>query len=319
MAKKMENREHIEGRLYQHELSVKQVKNTESKNYRKDFISGNIEIAVDEDGINVIPVHFTYVSEITNSGGKSPTFSILKKIIDEGKTWIEHGKDAAMKVSINTSLGLNDFFTQNDEHVSLKVNEGGFVNFVDKLNTNLSKRNTFAADMVISGTTLKEAEDDEHQDYLILRGAVFNFRNEVLPVDFVVKDPDGIKYFDNFDITPSTPLFTNVWGQINNIETEEKRETESAFGGVRVDYIPRKIREWVVTGVKPEPYEFDEDSKDLKPSELMKAMQDREIALAEIKRRAEEWKAAQTESNTATFNAGGGMNAPFAADGKFKF
>lgn len=57
--KKTINKETIEGRVYQFDLEVKKVQNTESENYGKDFISGTLEVAVDEDGLNVVPVHYT--------------------------------------------------------------------------------------------------------------------------------------------------------------------------------------------------------------------------------------------------------------------
>ena len=124
------NNEKIEGRVYQHNLTIKTVQNQTSANYGKEFISGNLEIAVDEEGLNVIPVHFTYVVETTNSGNKNQTYANLKKIIDDNKTWITVGKDEAQKVRINTAIDLNDFYTQDDNLVSVKTNEGGFVSFI---------------------------------------------------------------------------------------------------------------------------------------------------------------------------------------------
>ena len=124
------NNEKIEGRVYQHNLTIKTVQNQTSANYGKEFISGNLEIAVDEEGLNVIPVHFTYVVETTNSGNKNQTYANLKKIIDDNKTWITVGKDEAQKVRINTAIALNDFYTQDDNLVSVKTNEGGFVSFI---------------------------------------------------------------------------------------------------------------------------------------------------------------------------------------------
>ena len=86
--RKNENTEHIEGRIYDHELVVKTVQNQQSPNYGKQFIAGKLAVAVDEEGINVIETHYTYVTETTKAGGKNKTFGVLKKIIDEGKTWI---------------------------------------------------------------------------------------------------------------------------------------------------------------------------------------------------------------------------------------
>ena len=41
------NTEHIEGRIYQHDLAVKTVQNQQSSNFGKEFIAGNLDIAVD--------------------------------------------------------------------------------------------------------------------------------------------------------------------------------------------------------------------------------------------------------------------------------
>ena len=54
MAKKQINTEHIEGRIYEFDLEVKQVKNKDSKNFGMDFITGTLDVAVDEDGLNVV-------------------------------------------------------------------------------------------------------------------------------------------------------------------------------------------------------------------------------------------------------------------------
>ena len=129
--RKIVNREHIEGILFQHDLELKTVQNETSANYGKEFIAGNVEIAVDEEGLNVIPVHFTYVTEVTNSGKKSPTFTALKRIIDEDKSIVSVGKDEAFKIKIDTALSVNDFYSNDDQLVSVKVNEGGFISIVN--------------------------------------------------------------------------------------------------------------------------------------------------------------------------------------------
>ena len=136
------NTERIEGRVYQHNLVIKTVQNQTSANYGKEFISGNLEVAVDEAGLNVIPVHFTYVTETTSSGNKNATYANLKKIIDDNKTWVSVGKDDAQKVRVDTAIALNDFYTQDDTLVSVKTNEGGFVSLVNDLCPE-NERNTF--------------------------------------------------------------------------------------------------------------------------------------------------------------------------------
>ena len=109
--KKAINREHIEGYVYEHNLAIKTVQNTESKNYGKEFINGTLDIQTDEAGLNVVTVNFTYVTEVTSKGTKNETYTTLKNIIENGKTVLVDGKDAATMVRIDTALGLNDFYT----------------------------------------------------------------------------------------------------------------------------------------------------------------------------------------------------------------
>ena len=184
-----ENTEHIEGRVYDHELALKTVQNQQSANFGKEFISGKLSVAVDEEGLNVIDVHYTYVTETTKAGAKNKTFSVLKKIIDEGKTWITVGKDLATKVKLDTALDLNDFYSNNDDQlVSVKVNEGGFADLVSELKPE-AERNTFKTDILITGVTRVEASE-EQDPKAIIKGAIFNFRNAILPMEFVVKNED---------------------------------------------------------------------------------------------------------------------------------
>lgn len=295
-----ENKERIEGRIYQHDLALKQVQNPNSDNFGKDFIAGNIEVAVDEEGLNVIPVHFTYVTEVTSSGKKNATYSTLKKIIEEGKTVLTDGMEGATKVRIDTALGLNDFYTQDDTLVSVKVNESGFVSIINEL-SNENERNTFSADMVITGVTRIEADEEKNikNPYVTVRGAIFNFKGTLLPLDFVVKNPQGMKYFEELGASNAEPIYTKVWGRINCETKTTTVEEESAFGEAAVKTYERKTKEWVITGTAKVPYDFG-DEEVLTVDELTKAMQDRELMLAETKKRSEEYRAQKAAAPAAT-------------------
>ena len=295
--RKIVNREHIEGILFQHDLELKVTGET-SKNPGTQYIAGNIEIAVDEEGLNVIPVHFTYVTEVTNSGKKSPTFTVLKRIIDEDKATVSVGKDEAFKLRVDTALSLNDFYTQDDQLVSAKVNEGGFVSIVNSL-CDEKERNTWEADMVITGCNIIDADPEKNinEDYMQVKGAIFNFRNEVLPVDFVLRNKDGFKHFENMDASGANPTFTKVWGRINCLTKTTTVEEETAFGEAAVRTYERKVKEWEITGT-PKVISYDFGGEDLTAEELTKAMQDREIKLADVKKRTEEYRA-QRNAGTA--------------------
>ena len=89
------NKETIEGRVYEHDLTLKTVQNQQSENFGKEFINGSLSVATDEEGLNVITVHYTFVTEITKKGAVNPTFTNLKRIIESGKSWVADGKEAA--------------------------------------------------------------------------------------------------------------------------------------------------------------------------------------------------------------------------------
>lgn len=314
--RKATNTERIEGRVYQHSLAIKTVQNQTSPNFGKEFIAGDLEIAVDEAGLNVIPVHYTYVTATTNAGGENKTFTALKRIIDGGKTWITDGKDAALKVKADTAIALNDFYTQDGNLVSVKKNEGGFVTIVSGDLCAENERNTFSVDMVITGVSRVEANPEKNidADYVLVKGAVFNFRNELLPTDFLVKNADGMKFFEDLEATGASPVYTKVWGRINCATIVNEVKEESAFGDEAVRTYERKVREWVITGTAKVPYEFG-DEKVLTRDELTKAMQDREIMLADVKKRGEEYRANKASGDAST----GAIPTSNTAVGSFNF
>lgn len=315
--RKPQNAERIEGYIYQHDLSVKQVQNQSSENYGKDFINGNLEVATDENCMNVIKVHFTYVTPTTKSGAENRTFTVLKKIIDENKVVTSVGKENATKVRIDTSLALNDFYNSNDELVSAKTNEGGFVTIVNELSQDEKLRNTFTADMVITNVSHVDADPEKRidKDYASVRGAVFNFRNDLLPVEFSVENEDGMKYFEDLGASNSNPVYTKVWGRIISETTTTTSEVESAFGEPAVRTYQNTNKKWVITGTAKVPYDFG-DENILTAAELTKAMQDREVHLADVKKRADEYKASRAAGNTSA-PAAAATTATKTADFKF--
>lgn len=284
-----------------------------TKNPGTEFISGTINIATDEAGLNVVPVHFTYVTATYGASGKTnPNFATLKNLIANGKTWVDFGKDGATKVKIDGALALNEFYVKEngeDRLVSTKTNEGSFISIVSELPEE-SERTKFATDMLITRVRHVEADGEKiKEDYDVIGGAIFNFRNEILPLEFVVRNPQGIQYFESLDLGEE-PTYTKVWGKINCSTSVSTQVEESAFGEASVRTFEKKVREWVVTGCSQSGYEYGAEEV-LTAEDVQKAMQDREVALATMKKRAEEYKA----NNAATATPA----APKAKAGGFNF
>ena len=299
MARKNENRMNIEGKIYQFDLEEK-VTGESSKNPGTSYIRGTIDVATNADQSNIVQVHYTYVAPTYSSGKPNNTYSALKQIINGGKAIITDGYDAATVVRLNPSYALNEFFPEGqDEVVSQPKNEGGFVTIVNENSLHPEGdigRNRFDFDVLIS--SVAEVVPDEGDAYVTIKGLAFDFRNAVLPVTLVARNPEAGKYFLGLGATTSTPVYTKVWGKIVNTFTNIEKRTESAFGEPVVEIVPRKNREYVITGANPVPYEFDTDST-ITAAELTKALQDREVYLAAEKKRTDEWRASSKTTSAA--------------------
>lgn len=305
--KKMINATHIEGKLYQHDLKLK-VSGEKSKNPGVEYISGNIEIATDNEGVNIVPVHFTYVTAKTSKGKDNDTYNVLMNIIKKVyKTVMEDGADNATMFRIDSAIGLNEFYSDRsgeEELVSVKRNEGGFVHVTSELNERENLRNTFDCDIVITNVRHIEADEDKNlPEKAIIKGAIFNFRKELLPVEFSVLNPAAIDYFEGLDASSKNPVFTRIKGiQISESITRTITE-ESAFGEPSVREYTNTRKDFVVNWAAKETYEWDDEGTIL-ASELKEAMSNREVALAELKRSQDEYKASQGQASAAAPAAG---------------
>ena len=308
--KNMINKSHIEGLLYQHTLEVK----TSGPNSAKPgtvFISGNVDIATDDAMTNIVTVHYTYVTEKTSKGNANNTYVVLNDIINGTLgSVMGNGAENAAKLRIDSAIGLNEFYSDRngkEELVSAKRNEGGFIHSVNVLAEDEKTRNTFDVDMIITGTRIIEADDEKNlPEKMILKGAIFDFRNALLPVEFSVINPRAISYFDGLGIASSSPVFTRLQGrQVSEIVTREVVE-EGAWGEPIVKKFTNTRKDYVVTWAASDLYEWDDESS-ITAVELKKAMSDRETYLATMKQRQDEYKASKGQASPAT-PAQGGFN-----------
>ena len=310
----MKNATHIEGLLYQHALTLK-TSGENSKNPGTQFISGTIDIATDDAVTNIVTVHFTYVTpKYAKSGSDNATFATLQNIINGTVCNVmEHGIDKAAKIRIDSAIGVNEFYSNrsgDEQLVSARRNEGGFVHIVQTIASDEKLRNTFECDMVITGA--REIEADEEHDrprQVKVKGYTFDFRKALIPVEFTALSDGAMDYFLGLDASDKAPVFTKVWGrqlsQISIVKTVE----ESAFGEQKITESQRINRDFVITGASSDPYIWDDDST-ITAQEWKTALADREVALAAIKQRQDEYNAsrAQTQAPAATTGGVSGFN-----------
>ena len=309
---KVKNETHIEGILYEHALEAK-VTGPNSKAPGTNFISGTISIATDDAMTNIVPVHFTYVTATFGSGKPNDTFTTLSNIINGTfGSYMKDGADKAVKLRVDSALGLNEFYTDRngkEELVSAKRNEGGFVHKVDTLDEDEKVRNTFKADMVITAATLVEGDPERNTvDKVVVKGAIFDFRKSLLPVEFSATNKNAMNYFLGLEASTKNPVFTCVWGRQVSETIVRQIVTESAFGEDEVREVKNTRRDFVITGAAKEPYVWDDESS-ITATELNEAIQKREVDLAAMKQRQDEYRASKSRTAPASAApAQGGFN-----------
>jgi hypothetical protein len=309
--KKLINTARVEGYIYESTLEIK-VSGPNSKTPGTEFISGELRVATDNAGINIIPIHFTYVTAITGGGKPNATFATLKKIIDkEVGTVMANGKDNAGMVRIDTAIGLNEFYSDKSgttELVSAKRYEGGFVHLITALTEDEKQRNLFETDIVITGFTRKEADIEKNlPEKGIIKGAIFDFRKALMPVEFSVLNPVAIDYFESLGVSAKTPIFTKVKGRQISETVVKRIEEQSAFGEPSVREVPSTRKDYVITWAAQEPYEWDTEES-MTVAELNEAITTRETYLATLKQRQDEYKASQGAAPKTAAPAPGAFN-----------
>lgn len=307
--KNMMNTTTISGLIYENRLE-KKVTGQNSAHPGTEFISGFLDIATDDECVNIVPVHFTYVTAVTSSGKNNSTYAVLNSIINGTyKTMMKDGKENATKVSISSALGLNEFYSSRsgkEELVSTLRNEGGFVNVVDTLDPDEKKRNMFRCDMIINQVRHVEADPDRGTpEKAIVHGVIFDFRKAILPVDFSVINPRAITYFEDQNISNANPFFTQVWGRQVSETVVKQTSVSSAFGDDYVQSTTTSRKDFVITGAAAEPYEWDIEET-ITAKELSEAMAARETYLATVKQRQDEYQASKNAAanipNKSSFN-----------------
>lgn len=279
MKNNFENKVDVRGWVFNHTLAKKVSKKG------VEYIGGSINVATDVDAVNVVPVNFMYVTSTFKNGKPNTTYSFLEQLIDENNTYEMNGTKAT-KIRIDGDIECNDFVTREGEMASPKRVRGSFAHpeTGDIATVGCAK---FKADILIEG--YREVEVENGDNYGQIRGYVFNFKNDFLPVDLTIRTKPGMGYFEKADISISDPMLTKVWGNIVCTTIENRTETENAFGAPTVNITTRTLRAWDIEGASIEPMEFgDEDY--MTAADVTKGKADREQHLAEVRVNHDEYQ-----------------------------
>jgi len=288
MKNNFENSVNVRGWVFNHTLA--------KKVSRKgvEYIGGSINVATDVDAVNVVPVNFMYVVPTFKNGKPNATYSFLEQIINENNTYEMNGASAT-KIRIDGDVECNDFVTREGEMASPKRVRGSFAHpeTGDIATVGCA---TFKTDMLIEG--YQEVEVENGDNYGRIRGYVFNFRNDFLPVEYTIRTAGGMSYFEKADISISEPMLTKVWGNIVCTTIENRTETENAFGAPTVNITTRTLRAWDIEGASVDPMEFGDESI-MTAEDVTKGKADREQHLAEVRANHDEYQKSRDNANNA--------------------
>lgn len=294
MKQNMVNEVKVRGYIFSHTLQAK-VSGPNAKTPGVDFIQGDINVAKDADATEVIPVHFSYVTKTFKNGNPNATYETLMKIIQDGpdKT-LEHciDKSQVNRVRIDGAMELNDYYDREDNLRSPKRVRGSFAHLLGPTEQvgDPSQAIQFKFDVILFDASLREVENGN--DYYAVRGYTFAFNNAILPIDLTVCEK-GVPFFEKLGIDQENPYFGNVWGIIKSntvVVQQEQDDSDIGFGELMVQSTTRSFRSWEITGAM-QPQELSEDTITLE--ELQEGLKQREVYLAGVKQRAEEWRASQ--------------------------
>ena len=257
--KKMINRTTVEGTLVEKNLRTGMTK------ANVPYVAGKLNIDTGKDNVIAVDV---FEQQKTSKGMPNGKYDILSSIFNNGRT-IHDDSENPTTLRISSALELRDWVVDGQQRTSL-VNNGGFITII----SNPDRKAQFEVDVVIKSIQeeIDGGDSGEFTGRVILNGLIFNYRNQALPVKFVVENPDGIQFFKSQDL----PVFTKIWG-VQVISTSSKSEP-SAFGGAKVVQSGYTRKELIVTGAQTIPYEEDQ----LNQEELKAAIQARNVVVAEI-------------------------------------
>lgn len=298
----------IRGYVFSHTLQAR-----ETADYK--YISGLLNVTTDDEALNVVPVNF-FVREKTKSGGTNATYANLKQIIDTNNTFENAGTDA-LRVRIDGTIDVNDFYNREGELVTGKRVRGSFCHFLNAAES-MTPAAQFEADVLLQAAVERESNDGSA--YLSLQGFAFNYRGDVLPVTFSISSPEGMAFFENEDISAANPYFGKVCGDIRSnvvVTKQETDDTQVAFGAPMVHETSRTFRTWEVVAAN---VNSGMDESTITQEELEKGIKERETRLADLKAKTAERNG--SASGAAGFPASAApfqSTAPAANDKNYVF
>lgn len=254
--KKFKNTMNVRGYVYDYKrLNVREDRNG------KVYISGELQIATDEDAYNIVPVEFfsyaAYTDKKTGQEKPTATFELLNALLSgDKKTYMQVGTEAT-RVRIDGSIDVNDWVNRDGELVASNRVRGSFIH---ELNANEPLNGGAGFDTDVLLTSAVEREPEDGAPYMVVKGYTFNFRGDFLPITMYIRNPNGIAFMNDLDVSQKNPFLTSVSGSIVTNTTTRKKQIESAWGDVKeVVSTGKPFRTWEIDIMHTVSYQFGDE------------------------------------------------------------
>lgn len=270
----------------------------------RDYIRGTLTIATSD--VNMVRVSVFQMFDMRDRNNPenyipNPRYQDVNRLIDEHENPVEGA--IGTPISITGSFDSNVFVNQQGEMIEAVQVGSGFYNYT----RTGAPRAEFRTTVVLRG--IREEIDRETEvptGDLIVTGETFSFRGEKVPMRFFVKEGPGADYFQGEFDNGNFPLFTDVWGNIENAQLPD-RVIESAFGEPQVVESTFTRTLYSITGAAVMPHEMTEENAE----KIKKGAADYEVRKAEAQERADNRQAPSATGAPAGFP--GAAAAPSAA------
>lgn len=295
MLREAENKVFIEGIVSEVNLEIKQING-------KDAITGDIVVQISDDAICTVDV---FSSKFKKDGSENSVFKGLCTVKDEYKSIAKVGKDEADKVRISgAKLVVNDYYNNAG---MLKSDVKVQTNFINRLKAGeeLNPKATFEVETFIHKIADQvDTKTGEVTGNKIISGLVPVYNGKIVPMDFIVNDPEIIQGVESL-YEPGQTI--KLYGDVNISITTIKTLVPVAIGKPKEVINTVTTRELIVTGGS-EPYT--EDNPNVFSIETIKnAMAVRTEMLEELKKKKDAPK--NSGGKTASSTPKSGKALPF--------
>ena len=276
-----DNKVFVEGTVSEVNFEIKQVDG-------KEAITGDIVIQLNDDSICTVDV-FSY--KFKKDGNENTVFKGLSTVMNEYKSIAKFGKEEADKVRISgAKLVVNDYYNSSGELKSIVKMQTNFVNRM-KQGEELNPKAEFEVEVFIHKINDELNKDNELTGNKIISGLVPVYDGKIVPMDFIVKDPELVQGIESLYEPGQT---VKLYGDVNISITTTKTIIPVAIGKPKEAINTLTTRELIITGGS-EPY-IEDDANVFNVETVKNAMAVRTEMLEELKNKKDTPKGKKASS-----------------------